>query len=104
MLFSRKALEFATLILGLSIYDVNIFPSIETQFLGFILDYRLKWTSLIAHKVLKAKKPFLHLKNVFEQLGGLMHIVCASFLLLQLTPLSYMGARYGHHSSTPSAV
>ncbi len=69
MLFSRKALDFTTLSLGLSIHDINIFPSKEIQFLGFILDYRLKWTPHIAHKVLKAKKPFLHFKNVFEQPG-----------------------------------
>jgi hypothetical protein len=56
MLFSRKAIEFATLILGLLIYDVNILPSIESQFLGFTFDYRLKWASHIAQKVLKAKK------------------------------------------------
>jgi hypothetical protein len=70
MLFSRKALDFATLSLGLSIYDVNILPSIETQFLGFILDYRLKWTPHIAHKVLKAKKALFTLKKCLRATWG----------------------------------
>jgi hypothetical protein len=70
MLFSRKALDFATLSLGLSIYDVNILLSIETQFLGFILDYRLKWTPHIAHKVLKAKKALFTLKKCLRATWG----------------------------------
>ena len=104
MLFSRKAIKFATLNLSLSIYGVNILPSIETQFLGFTLDYRLKWASHISHKVLKAKKNLFTLKKCLRATWGSMQIVWASSLQLLLTPLSYMDARYGHHSSTPSAV
>jgi hypothetical protein len=70
MLFSRKAIEFATLNLSLSIYGVNILPSNETQFLGFTLDYRLKWTSHIAHKVLKAKKALFTLKKCLRATWG----------------------------------
>ena len=105
MLFSSKAIKFASLNLSSSIiYDVNILPSIETQFLGFTLDNRLKWASHIAHKVLKTKKALFTLLKCLRATWGPMHIVCASLLRLQLTPLSYMVARYGHHSSTPSAV
>ena len=59
MLFSSKAIKFASLILSSSIiYDVNILPSIETQFLGFTLDYRLKWASHIAQSIESKKSHF----------------------------------------------
>ena len=56
MLFSKCASLSEFTDCHLIINDTCIYPSEETQFIGFTLDYRLKWTAHISNKVLETRK------------------------------------------------
>ena len=55
----------------LIINDTCIYPSEETQFLGFTLDYRLKWAAHISNKVIAAKNAFFALKKYLRATWGI---------------------------------
>jgi hypothetical protein len=74
MLFSKKIPLGDLAELHITINGARIHPSSETQFLGSILDYRLKWAQHVAHKSVAAKM----LSSLCENISALLGVSTSS--------------------------